>query len=36
MLYHKPGLFMNGSREIPEDSIFISDRDTIAEIKKQL
>jgi copper homeostasis protein len=36
MLYHKPSLFMNGSREIPEDSIFISDRDTIAEIKKQL
>lgn len=36
ILYHKPGLFMNGSREIPEDSIFISDRDTIAEIKKQL
>ena len=36
MLYHKPGLFMNGSREILEDSIFISDRDTIAEIKKQL
>ena len=36
MLYHKHGLFMNGCREIPEDSIFISDRDTIAEIKKQL
>jgi copper homeostasis protein len=36
MLYHKPSLFMNGSREIPEDFIFISDRGTIAEIKKQL
>lgn len=36
MLYHKTGLFINGSREILEDSIFISDRDTIAEIKKQL
>ena len=36
MLYYKTGLFMNGSREIPEDSIFISYRDTIAEIKKQL
>ena len=36
MLYYKTGLFMNGSREILEDSIFISDRDTIAEIKKQL
>lgn len=34
--YHKEGLFMNGSREIAEDAIFISDRDTIAEIKKQL
>jgi copper homeostasis protein len=36
MLYHKTGLYMNGSRDIAEDAIFISDRDTIAEIKKQL
>jgi copper homeostasis protein len=36
MGYHKEGLFMNGSRDIQEDVIFISDAAVIAEIKKQL
>jgi copper homeostasis protein len=36
MGYHKEGLFMNGSRDIQEDGIFISDAAVIAEIKKQL
>jgi len=36
MRYHKEDLFMNGSRDISEDSIFISDAAVIAEIKKQL
>ena len=36
MLFHKDGLFMNSSRDISEDSIFISDAAVIAELKKQL
>jgi len=36
MQFHKEGLFMNGSRDIKENEIYISDADAIAEIKKLL
>jgi copper homeostasis protein CutC len=34
--FHKENLFMNGSRDISEDAIFVSDPESIKAIKKQM